>query len=196
MQQRSIVSLIVLWLLAAVPLAAWAETPTDAEVYGAVSAAEGRPVDKKWVGLERPREFPGLVLVGFFAHDRGYALDGVYFGGRYGKTDALMPDVLKAAGWSRGDHGRLARAWADRVLLAWHSTVTSPDKDFGQPDSRPFAAPAVVVAPSGAVTYTVWVHEPSGMLPQSTYHLMRYDFAPDGSRVTSKAVDGFTRSYR
>lgn len=145
--------------------------------------------------VKRSRVFPGAVVVGSFAHDRGCMAHGVYVGCCYheGVTTSAGP-VLAAAGWGAAAAPRreeLALLWLKDIYFAFGgSLLETPGEDFARA-GQAFAPPAVATGADGVVTVRGWMLHPSGMLPESRYSLVEHRLAPDGRHLSGREVTTF-----
>ena len=178
-------------------VAAAAQTPdlsTDEAVLAAVQkrvdadrAAAGKPpsrLNKRDVCIRRIKDAPAVVVIGFFAYDRGCALDGAFVDGVYiEKSDkTLSQKALAAMGWEKAGHiprEEMALMWVEKGLLAFASIVYEDDKEA---PIAGFHRPEVVTPKDGPITVTLWTQRPSGMRNEkASYQRMSYRFTDDGS---------------
>jgi hypothetical protein len=169
---------------------AWSQM-TDAQVVQAMSARVGHPLRQGDLCILRPDDFPGVVVVGFLATDRGCMIDGVFVNGAYGDPTRQTPLVLRSAGWGGASPARrraLALAWTEHGLLAFESTVQSPSRHLPRPT---FTPPAATPTARGGVRATLWVQEQASMLPVIRFRRESYDFDRNGTVVGHKVLETF-----
>ena len=157
-----------------------AATPCDTDDGLAKWVAEtrGTPVAKLDC-VHRAAAFPGVILVGSFANDRGcmpglVILDCV-------RRDGPLPDalILNRAGWAPANadqREQLALRYLRQVATVFHGTIAdSPDP------------PKTETNADGQVTVEVWIDRPGGMRAGRVADRVRYTFRSDG-RVSSETI--------
>lgn len=171
-----------------------AETPfardDRAAVREAVKAATGEDLGDD-VCAVWPASFPGVVVVGGFAHDAGCMYEGAFLGrtwhGRGSKP--VTAAALRAAGWAEADSDtrqRLAGAWVREVEQAFGgSFVATSTTAFTFDDTPTFEAPHVSTTESNGVVVSGWVQETAGMVWEAAFHFSEYRFAPDATLEVS-----------
>jgi antitoxin component YwqK of YwqJK toxin-antitoxin module len=138
-----------------------------------VAAVMGWPADRRaGACIQRPLAFPGVVLVGAFAHDRGCMPLTTLIDCK--RIDGPRParDILERAGWkdSMGAHREaLALRYIQQVAVPYHGSVA---RDPDPPTAR--------AAADGSVVAEVWVNHPSGMVRGRRADKIAYRFTPDG----------------
>lgn len=181
-----------------VPLVGWALDVTDeAAVIEAFLDHTGMDMNPGDVCVLTDPDFPGVAVVGTFAHDRGCITQIIHVDG-----DWLMPSLasaaaLRMAGWQGADddgRARLALLWTAFGGFPFSSPVTSPNEDFGRPGGPAFVPPRAEPAAAGAVV-TLWVEEPSGMAPETEYNLWELTYDRDGKTVRIRVLDSFTADF-
>ena len=70
----------------------------------------GRKLEARFVCIERLKESTEVIVIGFFAYDRGCRLDGAFVGSRYYEDQdaALSRNALATLGWAKA-HRKNAR---------------------------------------------------------------------------------------
>ena len=165
---------------------------TDPQVQAAMSARVGHPVHD--LGIVRIEGFPHVVVVGFFANDRGYRVEGVFVGDEYASIETQTPKALAAAGWAGAPPAKrqqLALQWTESALLAWQSPLSQAPKRFGD---RSFQKPTATALPGDGVQVTLWVQKPAGMRPVFRFEKMVYAYSPQGALRTQRVQETFETS--
>ena len=144
---------------------------------------------------KRPAELPEIILVGFFAHDRGCMLDGAfvkkYFLSR--QDENLSRRALESFGWRKADSTKreeIALRWTQFGLLAFGGyPIIKRDEDF---NGREFSAPEALASAAGGVKVVLWTRQPAGMRCETNYQRLSFTFSEDGSLQERKSTDSFT----
>ena len=123
-----------------------------------------------------------MIVIGFFAYDRGCRLDGAFVGSRYyeDKDAALSKNALTALGWAKApqrEREMLASYWVQKGLLAFFTVLQTRDKDLNDNEFHP---PRAVTAENGEITVTLWIQMPSRMRRGKEFKRVEYKFAKDG----------------
>jgi hypothetical protein len=146
------------------------------------------------VCIKRLEESPKIIVVGFFAYDRGCGLDGAFVDSRYfEKMDAaLSKNALDALGWESANQSRreqLAKLWIEKGLLAFFTVLYTKEKDL---EDRGFHPPQAVSNENGEIKVTLWIRLPSGMRPERGYQHLEYRFARDGNLSGSSVLESLS----
>ncbi len=129
--------------------------------------------------VQRAADFPGVILVGSFANDRGCMPDLVILDCK--RRDGPLPAslILNRAGWGGADADRretLALRYLRQVATVFDGTIAdTPDP------------PKTETNADGQVTVEVWIDRPAGMRAGRVADRVRYSFRSDG-RVTSETI--------
>jgi hypothetical protein len=186
--------------LAQIPIPAWTISADDAaSIARAYRTLTGRDVDPQWVCGRAAPDFPDVIALGEFAYDRGCAVIGVVVASRPLDLARGTAAGLARAGWASAppaERARLALAWTRSVLLAYRPALDAAPEAFGRPDAPAFAPPSTEALPDGGVRVTLWVSEPSGMLPQSVFSRRAFIFSPTGAETDEQRLDDFTAGLR
>lgn len=144
------------------------------------------------VCINRISDFQGLILVGYFAHDRGCEGGLVFYKDQEMTFNGLSERVLKDNGWSdRTKKAKLAIDYTIDVLKAWESVLTEEPDNFSQDSTGyAFAAPSAILE-DGEVNVTCWIKEPAGMQPVDEYYHFSVTFGEDGSVLKSETSNRF-----
>lgn len=144
--------------------------------------AGGSKLNKQSVGIRRLKESEKVIVVGFFAYDRGCRLDGAFVDSRYFEsTDAaLSKNALAAFGWEKApkrEREMLALYWAKKGLLAFFTVLETRDKDMKEIEFHP---PQAATAENGEINVALWIRLPPGMRRGKGFKRVEYKFAKDG----------------
>ena len=150
-------------------------------------------LDAHDVCIKRLEESPKIIVIGFFAYDRGCGLDGAFVNSRYFEKDdaALSKNALDALGWESANQSRreaLAQLWVEKGLLAFFTVLHAKEKDL---EGRGFHPPQVV-SNNGEIKVTLWIRLPSGMTPERGYQRLEYRFARDGNLSGSSVLESLS----
>ena len=123
--------------------------------------------------------FPGLLMVGSFAYDRGCMLRGYVWDCAF--HDGMPPSrvVLESVEWhkTRGNAKKqLALAYVHEVHLLFRGTVSDEP-----------TPPRVTLTRNGGAIVTVWLQDPPGRRPGWRRRLLEVTLAKDGT-VTETTV--------
>ncbi len=152
---------------------------TKAGVVQVVSELGGEAMDDDDSCVSWPKSFPGVVLLGSFAHDRGCMRTGAVLDCKtYVKDWPDAASVLARAGW--------ADANADSRVAIAERYIEEVATEYGGSTARDPARPKYT-ARGGGVVADVWVDRPSGMRRGRVTDLYRYTFTKAGT-VNAKRV--------
>ena len=153
-------------------------------------------LSKDDICIERPEKFKDLVLVGFFAHDRGCDGGMRFYKGKEFDANNDIPKVMKDNGWEdRAKREFLALEWVKNVSLAWENPMEEADDDFKSQEEHTFMPPTVKTE-SGEIIVAVWVREPAGMNPDANFYLYTSAFdLKTGDFIRSQITDRFTINF-
>lgn len=147
------------------------------------------------VCIERPDSFKDLILVGYFAHDRGCTGNIVFYKGVESTVSEIYTTLLKDHGWAKKvNREKLAINLVTQVLLKWVSPLFSEPKDFSQNSMHSFSPP-MAREEQNEVIVSTWVLEPAGMQPESSYYLFTAAFNDKGEMTRSEMTDRFSVNY-
>ena len=147
----------------------------------------GRKLEARFVCIERLKESTEVIVIGFFAYDRGCRLDGAFVGSRYydDQDAALSRNALATLGWAKApqkEREMLASYWVQKGLLAFFTVLQTKDKDLNDNEFHP---PRAVTAENGEITVTLWIQMPTGMRTGKEFKRVEYKFAKDGNPIVS-----------
>ncbi len=148
-------------------------------------------LEAKSVCIERLKESPKVIVIGFFANDVGCRFDGAFVGSSYfEKTDiALHKTALDALGWEKApksEREMLAKFWVEKGLLAFFTVLYIKDKDLNNQDFHP---PQAVSSENGAIKVTLWIQLPSGMSREKGFQHVEYRFDKNGNYSGSSTLE-------
>ncbi len=171
----------------------------DEAVLGSYEAASRYDdLDARDVCINTDDDFPGVAIVGLFAHDRGCMLDLVYVDGDWLSDEAAAAPVLASRGWDDADaatRAALVLEWIDFGPYGFVTVRSSGGEDFEVDGAPAFVPPTAEVQPNGDVVATFWYQEEAGMLPETNYRLIRMTFNDDGRFVGIAVLDDHTVQY-
>lgn len=146
---------------------------TKAGLSAALVAARGSGLDDEHGCMTRVALFPGVVMLGSFAYDRGCMDPEWVVDCKLVEQAPSATDLLARAGWAKATPAQrlvLAQEYMAQFGLAWSGSIAwTPD------------APVWTNTPDGGVEGVVWIAEPSGMQPGRELDKMRLVFAADGA---------------
>ena len=144
-----------------------------------------RPLEARDVCIERLKESAEVIVIGFFAYDRGCRLNGAFVRSRYyeEKDADLSQNALATLGWEKApkrEREMLASYWVQKGLLAFFTPVQTKDKDL---DAKDFHPPRAITEQNGEVVVTLWIELPAGMRREKEFKRVEYKFAKEGALV-------------
>jgi len=138
--------------------------------------------------FERPSSFKGLVLIGFFAHDRGCDGDVCVYNGKKENTNVITEQLFSDNGWSDDTKREdLILKWAQEVATVWSTFLATKPEKFGDG----FSEPAIHLQDNSYVL-TYWLRQQSGMLPEDNYDKIQITFSSKGKIENLKKIDSKT----
>jgi hypothetical protein len=146
--------------------------------------------------INRPSEFKDLVLVGFFAHDRGCSGGLKFFKGKEVNNDTGYPAILNENGWKdKIKREVIALNWVKNVSLAWSIPLESEDEDFKKQEEYTFMPPTVTTN-GDEISVAIWVREQSGKMAGASFHLLTVVFSiAEADIIRSQITDRFNVEY-
>ena len=162
---------------------------TDEEVINEINKISEFKVSKEDVCIIRPKSFEHLILVGFFAHDRGCGgSEGFYKGEKVNFYD-ISEQVFADNNWSdESKRLSLIQNWIKEVYLVWESIVDDEPENFSKHSKTKFHIPEYVKK-GEQYTASFWVQEPAGMMPINNYKRIELVFSDKGLIISSKTTD-------
>lgn len=167
---------------------------TDEGVLKELNRIHNKEFSKDYVCIQRPNDFPDLILVAMFAHDRGCMGTDAFFLGEFGTISNRSVAILEHAGWklSANNRERLARAWFNDVHCAWRSPITTKPEAF--PEARWFNQE--VRQENDLTIVRGWVKQPSGMRPEAVYKAEEVRFNKDGSIESVQRLEEYIHEFK
>ncbi|CAN5208942.1 hypothetical protein BH10ACI1_BH10ACI1_14110 [soil metagenome] len=161
---------------------------TDKAVLEQLGKLQNKDFSKDMVCIERLKESANLIIVGFFAYDRGCRFDGVFVNSVYfEKADTdLSKNALNALGWKKAnqtEREKIAMIWVEKGLLAFSTVLYTKDKDFNVGEFYP---PQIVAKENGEIVVTLWT---SVMKRKKEYHNLEFKFTKDGNLTGSSTLE-------
>jgi len=152
------------------------------EKLGLVNKGKSK-LEAKNVCIERLKESPKVIVIGFFAYDIGCRFDGAFVNSRYfEKTDvALSKAALDALDWEKAnqpEREKLSLLWVEKGLLPFFTVLHTKQKEL---ENQGFHPPKVISMENGEIKVTLWIQLPSGMNREKGFHHLEFKFAKDGN---------------
>ena len=115
---------------------------TDKAVIEQLEKLKSKEFSKDKVCIERLKESANVIVVGFFAYDRGCRFDGVFVNSVYFEKDNadLSKNALNALGWKKAnqkEREKLAMIWVEKGLLAFSTVLYTKDEKFSGGEFQP-----------------------------------------------------------
>ena len=161
---------------------------TDQAVIEQLGKLKNKEFSRDKVCIERLKESANVIVIGFFAFDRGCRLDGAFVNSVYFEEEGtnLSKNALNALGWKKAnqkEREKLTMIWVEKGLLAFSTALYTKDKDFKVGEFYP---PQVVTEENGETIVRLWV---SVMRRKKEYHNLEYRFTKDGNLSADKTLD-------
>lgn len=152
-------------------------------------------INKDDVCIERPEKFKDLILIGYFAHDRGCVGNEVFYKGKRSTIDEVTPNVLMDNGWNdKVKREAIAIQYVVIVLLHWDIPLETEPDNFKDNGDYTFMPPTAKTE-NNETTVSVWTREPPGMAREDYFFLFTVTFGSNGEIVKSQVTDRFSVSY-
>jgi antitoxin component YwqK of YwqJK toxin-antitoxin module len=155
------------------PLPATTPCDDDEGLSNYLASARGQGLPDQHACVNRLPLFPGVVMLGSFAYDRGCAGAEWVVDCKLTTPAPTAAELLMRAGWARATGEQritIAMEYMREFALAYSGSITyDPDK------------PVWTMRPDQGVEAVVWVAEPAGMRRGREMDKIRYVFAPDGT---------------
>lgn len=155
------------------PLPAPTDCDTDAGLSNYLARARGEGLPDEHACVTREPMFPGVIMLGRFAYDRGCMGADFVVDCKLASPAPSAAELLARAGWARATGEQrieIAKAYLAELALGNAGSITS------EPDE-----PQWQVLPDGGVEAIVWVAGPVGMRRGVDKDKLRFTFAADGS---------------
>jgi antitoxin component YwqK of YwqJK toxin-antitoxin module len=145
----------------------------DAGLSNYLASARGRGLPDERACVTRVPLFPGVVMVGDFAYDRGCMGSEWIVDCKLASPAPSAADLLARAGWAHANGEQritIASEYLREFGLGNNGSISSsPDK------------PEWTVRPDQGIEAVLWVAAPSGMRRGTEMDKIRFTFAADGS---------------
>lgn len=155
------------------PLPAPTSCDDDTGLSNYLVSARGRGLPDKQGCITRVPLFPGVVMVGDFAYDRGCMGEEWVVDCKLASPAPTSADLLARAGWANA-------SGEQRIEIASEYL-----REFGLGNNGSISwdptKPEWTVLPDQGVEGVMWVAAPSGMRRGREMDKLRFTFAPDGS---------------
>ena len=161
---------------------------TDKAVIEQLGKLNNKEFSKDKVCIERLKESANVIVVGFFAYDRGCRFDGVFVNSVYFEEDNadLSKNALNALGWKKAnqkEREKLAMIWVEKGLLAFSTVLYTKDEKFSGGEFQP---PQVVTKKNGEIIITLWT---SVMRRKKEFQNLEFRFTKDGNLTGSSTLE-------
>jgi len=134
-----------------------------------------------------------LFIVGYFAHDRGCVNPSYFFKGKKVLLESkIIKDILLNSGFKK-DNLKTVENYHKEVTNHYRHILTEMPEEFDS-KNHTFTPPTTKIL-KGMIISTMWVQEPSGMMPQVAFHLSTVIFELDGTFVEHKKSNHFSVAY-
>lgn len=163
------------------------DVSTNEKVIAVLTQIKGVELEKRDLCIQRETHFEDLVIVAFFAHDKGCMGDHIFYKGQYVSTRNHAQQIFKDHDWGQQNKEKLAMQYTQEVLLAWETVLTQYASEL-QEDFGDFHPPKITTTEQQEIEIILWVREPVGMLPQNEYYKARILFDSDGNFVSMKRL--------
>lgn len=138
-----------------------------------LASARGRGLPDEHACVARTPLFPGVVMLGDFAYDRGCRATDWVVDCKLTSPGPSAAELLARAGWAAASGEQrieIATEYMHELGLAWAGHIThDPEK------------PEWKLRDDGGVEAVLWIAEPAGMRRGVEMDKVRLSFAPDGS---------------
>lgn len=147
------------------------------------------------VCILRPKSFKDLILVGYRAPEKGCMGNVVFYKGEESIVSDIYQQVLLDNGWNEKEKREvLALNLVSEVLLKWVTPLYEEPKDFKSHESFTFMPPTTRIE-SGEIVVSIWVLEPAGISPVSSYYLFTAVFNSEAKMIRSQMTDRFSVNF-
>jgi antitoxin component YwqK of YwqJK toxin-antitoxin module len=159
------------------PLPAPTACDADPGLSAMLQEARGSGLSREHACVTRVSLFPGVILLGDFAYDRGCMGTQWVVDCKLVEPGPSVAELLARAGWSRATPEQrieIAKEYVRELGLAYSGSISStPDE------------PTWTKLEDGGVEGVLWIAAPSGMRPGRDIHRARFSFAADGTLTRS-----------
>ncbi len=157
-------------------------------------------LQKEYDGLEKNdvcivevEELGTLFVVGFFAHDRGCAVDRMYYNGEELSGDHSQAQKIMNGNDFKYNSEKLVELYHIDVINTFKSVVKTTNEDF-EGHSTQFTEPKTYTKGDQVVS-ELWIQRPSGMVMENSYYLSTLTFDSKGNYVSLEKTKQFSVPY-
>jgi hypothetical protein len=143
----------------------------------------GSKIEARFVCIKRFKESPRVIVIGFFAYDRGCRLNGAFVDSDYFEAadPSLSRHALNALGWQHASQSAregVAKLWVEKGLVGFQNVLHQPDDSV---TADRFFPPRAASAADGVITVKLWVRNDPGRRGQPGVNLAQFSFTTDGN---------------
>lgn len=149
-------------------------------------------LDKNDLCIEDISELNHLFVVGFFAYDRGCALERMFYNGYEIKGDHSDANKVLIDNGFEENKTKLVETYHKEVILVFKGIVNESNEDFVKSDVT--FTPPNTWKEGNQIISQIWTQNPSGMIPETSYYLSTLVFDLDGNFVSLSKKQNFTVS--
>ena len=146
-------------------------------------------LSKDDVCIDKCTMLSDLFIVGYFAHDRGCGNPSYFFkGNEIQLKKKSIKAILMNSGFEENNLMTVENYHKEVTNHYRHVLIEAPE-EFDTKKYN-FTPPTTKIL-KGMIISSMWVQEPSGMIPQVAFHLSTVIFELDGSFVAHKETEQF-----
>lgn len=150
----------------------------------AMEEIDGKEYSDRAICDRKSRNFEDLILIGYFAYDRGCKGDKAFYKGQYINPVENAATILYDHNWKKNKE-QLAIDFTKDVITAWESVLRKYDI---KEDSNTFHVPQSKIIDNGDVEVICWVKEPTGMRPVNDYYRLKVVFDKKGNISSTEKI--------
>lgn len=167
---------------------------TDEKALKALNKEKGSELSDRDVCFARSDQFQELILIGYFAYDRGCAGNECFYKSRLTDIKSVSQQVMQDKGWSKEDlRLDLALSYLKFYANSWSSVVTKKHEDFDL-EKVDFFAPFAEKVGDNTVA-TAWIRKPAGMRKARSYYKLQFVFDSSGALTSMFKKSQFSHDY-
>lgn len=148
-------------------------------------------LDESDICIVEVEEFENLFVYGYFAHDRGCAVNGMFFKGQELPGDHSKAYLIMNENKFSNNAEQLVENYHIKVINTFKTVVWETNEDF---DEGEHSKPNTDVK-DGKITSTLWIQRPSGMIKERSYYLSTLIFDKKGNFVSLEQSNQFSIAY-
>jgi hypothetical protein len=167
---------------------------TDEQILAALNDETGNDMDKKDVCIIRSTKFNDLILIGYFAYDRGCAGNDCFYKGNFKGISDISKAVMVDHGWS--DESKrldLVKEFMLDVSGAWETVALEEHEDFVV-ENQEWVEPQSEIVDDTYVA-SAWIRQGAGMRKARSYYKVKYIFEKDGALRSVNRSSRFSHEY-